>query len=186
MVPVGRKHSHTVHQGRRGRVSQLCPCSCQGICEVLGCGCMPGKGDRTCQSLRSPDHEKQQGCDKRGKRHGTWQHGRSSFEMYLSSPVKWSRASPGRRRVTLHSIEQPCYPGRGQDQRLCVPALLLVCRCSDDMLQWSLDRATRQTECRYCDSVWSCLLLSLFRPRSWRWPPQQPISPVEEPKWLRK
>jgi hypothetical protein len=39
---------------------------------------------------------------------------------------------PGRRRMVPHFIEQPRYPGSYQDRRLCVPALRLVCLCSDE------------------------------------------------------
>jgi len=37
--------------------------------------------------------------------------------------------------MTAHCIEQPRYPGPCQDRRLCVPALLLVCRGSDAVCQ---------------------------------------------------
>src|SRR5712691_487574 len=42
---------------------------------------------------------------------------------------------PERRRMTEHFLEQPRYPGPFQDRRLCVPALLLVCRGSNAVCQ---------------------------------------------------
>src|SRR5712691_10420017 len=40
---------------------------------------------------------------------------------------------PDRRPIPTYFIEQPRYPGRRPDRRLCVPAFLLVCPCSDEL-----------------------------------------------------
>jgi len=44
-------------------------------------------------------------------------------------------SGPCRRHIATHFIEQPRYPGRCQDRRLCVPALLLVYLWSDEVFR---------------------------------------------------